>query len=156
MAQLRDMCFRLTDLGKIETGLNSDSMKLLQAFDGKTPFHKIQQSVGLPADVFKNSFLELFRNKLIEEVQGGSSGESGNEEYLDGSVLEQLSEVAVKIVGPVGGLLVSDALEALKLNPAKVPASRVSELIKTIADDIPGESQAQQFLDSLPPGLLST
>jgi len=61
MAQLRDMCFKRTDLGTLEKHLNSDSMKLLQHFDGRTPFHQIQQLVGLPAAVFKSSFLELFQ-----------------------------------------------------------------------------------------------
>lgn len=153
MAQLRDMCFKRTDLGTIEKHLNSDSMKLLQYFDGRTPFHQIQQMVGLPAAVFKSSFLELFQKKLIEEVHDPLSAQAGPVSFVDNAVLDKLRMAAIQVAGPIGELLVSDSIENMGLQPSKIPVSRLPELVRTIADDIPGEKQRSMFLDQLPPDL---
>lgn len=153
MAQLRDMCFKRTDLGTIEKHLNSDSMKLLQHFDGRTPFHQIQQMVGLPAAVFKSSFLELFQKKLIEEVHDPLTTSAGPVSFVNTSVLDKLRMAAIQVAGPIGELLVSDCIENMGLQPSKIPVSRLPELIQAISEDIPGEKQRSMFLGQLPPDL---
>ena len=150
MVKLRDMCFKKTDHGNIENGLNSDTLALLNAFDGRTPFFQIQQAARLPRTVFKESFLELYQKKLIKEVSKAPRPLSTKEEYLGDSILDDLRTAAVQVAGPIGELLVSDALEHLKLQPSTIPVSQLPNLVKIIAEDIPGEKQRKRFMEQIP------
>lgn len=144
MAKFRDMLFRRSDISyTAEEELEADTLKLLQEFNGQRTIFQVQQLVGLAGAVFKSSFLELFDKKLIEEIRTPIV----TDEYVDESVLKRLREVIVEVAGPVGELLIADATEDLDLELARIPVTRISELVTMIAKGIPGDKQRGMFME---------
>lgn len=146
MAKFKDMRFQSAGVGN--TGdLSSESLELLRAFDGIAPISEIRTRVNLDNTTFRECFLELFKKKLITEIDSSVADVAEVSENLDTSYLEIIVKEVVAVAGPMGELLVSDAMDELGLDASQIPINKKDLLIAAISESIPGEKQRKQFLD---------
>ena len=146
MAKFKDMRFQSAGVGN--TGeLSPESLELLRAFDGIAPISEIRIRVKLDNTTFRECFLELFKKKFITEIDYSTADVAEVSEHLDSSFLETLVKEVVAVAGPMGELLVGDALDELGLDASQIPMHKKDIIIAAISESIPGEKQRKQFLD---------
>ena len=148
MAKFKDMCFKRTNIGGSDS-LLPQSLELLEAFDGVASMSEIRKRVGLESSVFKDCFLDLFKKKLIVEVNKPNDRPSTPVVYLDTSEIEKIKNAVVQVAGPLGEMLVQDVLEQMNLIPSQIPQEKLQDIIEAVSDSIPGEKQAAQFRNSV-------
>jgi hypothetical protein len=82
--------------------------------------------------------VKLFKLKLIEKVEKGV-------EYINGQVLNNIRDTLIKLLGPLGEVLMDDAAEQLNVEKSKILQKNVAEYLMAIANEIPSEKQKREF-----------
>ncbi len=74
---------------------------------------------------------------------------------IEKALMEQMHRATIEVVGPAADILIEDALDNLKLDPARISETQFKELIAEITQGIPGDKQKatfeqimSQFIDS--------
>ena len=139
MEKLKDVYFRKTSLASNESmTFDQNMLKLLLAIDEDKSVLEISKQVKLDPTVFKECFVKLYKLKLIEKVDKGV-------EYINGEVLNSIRDTLVKLLGPLGEVLMDDAAEQLNVEKSKILQKNVPEYLMAIANEIPSEKQKREF-----------
>lgn len=139
MEKLKDVYFRKTNLASNDSmTFDQNMLTLLLAIDEDKSILEISKQVKLDPTVFKECFVKLYKLKLIEKVDKGV-------EYINGMVLNDIRETLIKLLGPLGEVLMDDAAEQLNVEKSKIPQKNVPEYLMAIANEIPSDKQKREF-----------
>lgn len=139
MTKLQNARFRKTNFtSHDETVFDTDMLKLLMAIDENKPILQIAKEIKMDPVVFRESFLRLFKLKLIEEVKPKVV-------YVDESFLEGLRDTLINLTGPLGEMLLEETAEKMNFHIPKIPKSSVADFVYQIAQEIPGEKEQAEF-----------
>lgn len=139
MAKLRDVRFKKTNIsldGELE--FDQDMLTLLLAIDEKKTLLQVAKETKMDSAAFKKCFLKLYNLKLVEEVV-----EKVN--YVDNQFLNSIRDNLVKLLGPLGEVLMEDAAEKINSTLPHIPKDSAADYIHAIASDIPGDKQKTEF-----------
>jgi hypothetical protein len=139
VTKLQDARFRKTNFSAHdETVFDPDMLKLLMAIDEGKPVLQIAKEINMDPVVFRESFLRLFKLKLIEEVKQKVV-------YADEGFLARLRETLVNLVGPLGEMLMEETAEKMNFQSTKIPKSSVADFVYQVAKEIPGDKEQAEF-----------
>ena len=139
MTKLQDARFRKTNFtAHDETVFDADMLKLLMAIDEGKPILQIAKEIKMDPTVFRESFLRLYKLKLIEEVKQKIV-------YADELFVTRLKETLINLTGPLGEMLLGEAAEKMNLQLSRIPKSSVADFVYQVAKEIPGEKQQAEF-----------
>jgi hypothetical protein len=139
VTKLQDARFRKTNFSaQDETVFDPDMLKLLMAIDEGKPVLQIAKEINMDPAVFRESFLRLFKLKLIEEVKQKIV-------YADESFLTRLRETLVNLVGPLGEMLMEETAEKMNFQSTRIPKSSVADFVYQVAKEIPGDKEQAEF-----------
>jgi hypothetical protein len=113
-------------------------LKLLMAIDENKPILDIAKEIKMDPAVFRESFLRLFKLKLIEEVKPKVV-------YIEDSFITILRETLINLTGPLGEMLLEETAEEMGFRMPKIPKSNVADFIYQIAQEIPGGKEQAEF-----------
>ena len=113
-------------------------LKLLMAIDENKPILQIAKELKMDPAIFRDSFLQLYKLKLIEEVKQKIV-------CADELFVAHLRETIVNLVGPLGEMLLDEAAEKMNLTVSRIPKSLVADFVYQVAKEIPGEKQQTEF-----------
>ena len=113
-------------------------LKLLMAIDEGKPILQIAKEIKMDPTVFRESFLRLYKLKLIEEVKQKIV-------YADELFVTRLKETLINLTGPLGEMLLGEAAEKMNLQLSRIPKSSVADFVYQVAKEIPGEKQQAEF-----------
>ena len=99
---------------------------------------QIAKEIKMDPAVFRESFLRLYKLKLIEEVKQKIV-------YVDELFITRLKETLISLTGPLGGILMEEAAEKMNLQLSRIPKSTVADFVYQVAKEIPGETQQAEF-----------
>lgn len=116
-----------------------DLLKLYLAIDEDKSIIALFKESKLEPAVFKKHILRLIKLKLIKQVT------EDHQEYVDRGFLTRLRQVLIEVSGPLGDLLIEDAVETMQVELSKIPISKVADFVYQIATAIPGDKQAAEF-----------
>jgi hypothetical protein len=109
---------------------------LLTALDGKRSLEKVAAQINTPLEKVLEMAAEVVRLGLAVTVTGPR--------VPQGFVTELTARV-VRILGPVGEVIVEDAFEDLGLNPSDLPYDAIPGLLQTIGEQFRNDQQRAQF-----------
>jgi len=139
VTKLQDARFRKTNFtAHDETVFDADMLKLLMAIDEGKPVLQIAKEIKMDPAAFRESFLRLYKLKLIEEVKQKIV-------YVDELFITRLKETLVSLTGPLGGILMEETAEKMNLQLSRIPKSTVADFVYQVAKEIPGEAQQAEF-----------
>ncbi len=139
MTKLQNARFRKTNFtSHDETVFDTDMLKLLMAIDENKPILDIAKEIKMDPAVFRESFLRLFKLKLIEEVKPKVV-------YVEDSFITILRETLINLTGPLGEMLMEETAEKMGFKMPKVPKSTVADFVYQIAQEIPGDKEQAEF-----------
>jgi len=139
VTKLQDARFRKTNFtAHDETVFDADMLKLLMAIDEGKPILQIAKEIKMDPTVFRESFLRLYKLKLIEEVKQKIV-------YADELFVTRLKETLINLTGPLGEMLLGEAAEKMNLQLSRIPKSSVADFVYQVAKEIPGEKQQAEF-----------
>jgi hypothetical protein len=139
VTKLQDARFRKTNFSAHnEAVFDPDMLKLLMAIDEGKPVLQIAKEIKMDPAVFRESFLRLFKLKLIEEVKQKIV-------YANEDFITRLKETLVNLVGPLGEMLVDETAERMNFQSSKIPKSSVADFVYQVAKDIPGDKEQAEF-----------
>lgn len=139
MTKLQDARFRKTNFSAHnETVFDPDMLKLLMAIDEGKPVLQIAKEIQMDPAVFRESFLRLFKLKLIEEVKQQIV-------YADENFHIRLKETLVNLVGPLGEMLMEETAEKMNFQSSRIPKSSAADFVYQVAKEIPGDKEQSEF-----------
>ena len=139
MKRLANVYFRKTDLAASgNVTLDQNMLKLLFAIDENKTILEVAREINLDPPVFKQSLVKLYKLKLIEKKEK-------EVEYIDASFLNNVRDTLVKLLGPLGEVLMDDAAEEMDMERSKIPKTLVAEYLMAIAEEIPSDKQKSEF-----------
>ncbi len=139
MTKLQNARFKKSNFASYDEAVfDSDMLKLLMAIDENKPILQIAKEINMDPVVFKESFLRLFKLKLIEEVKPQVA-------YVDESFLTILRDTLINLTGPLGEMLLEDTAEKMNYVIPKIPKTNVADFVYQIAQEIPGDKEQAEF-----------
>ncbi len=133
-----DTVLKLRALDQLDTSIELPvtAAGLLSVLDGRRSLEQTSRIIGLPI----NQVLEL----AARVVQLGLAAPASAPRVAQGFLTELTARV-VRILGPVGAIVVEDALEDLRLDGTELPFDAINDLVKTISDQFRSDQQRTQF-----------
>jgi hypothetical protein len=139
VTKLQNARFRKTNFtSHDETVFDTDMLKLLMAIDEEKPILEIAKEIKMDPVVFRESFLRLFKLRLIEEVKPKVV-------YVGESFLASLRETLINLTGPLGEMLLEETAEKMNFQIPNIPKSSVADFVYQIAQEIPGDKEQAEF-----------
>lgn len=134
---------RLVFARKIKSNLPNVSMdgymlNVLAEMDGKKSLNDICERVGMSMVEMRETVAKLVQHELIEQVQ--SVGAVLSKEFM-----QFLTQELSRACGPIGSLLVEDAVADMGCRFDQVPSDRAAELIELLAREIPRDEKKVTF-----------
>jgi len=108
------------------------------AIDEKKPILDIAKEIKMDPVIFRESFLRLFKLKLIEEVKPKIV-------YVDEAFVDRLRETLINLTGPLGEMLMEETAERMNFKIPKIPKSSIADYVYQVAQEIPGEKEQAEF-----------
>ena len=112
------------------------AIHLMRHTDGETSLHELSDRLELPLETILDAARELFRHKLIKRVSAPMVGRD---------FLVALNRAAVDIMGPMGEIVIEDALFELGLGQEAVPEQALPELIDELKNQFRDRELRQRF-----------
>lgn len=113
-------------------------LKLLLAIDENKSILQIAKEINMDPVVFKESFLKLFKLKLIEEVKP-------EVDYVEESFLTRLSDALSTLIGPLGEIVMEETAEKMNFKMPKIPKASIADFVYQVALEIPGDKEQVEF-----------
>ncbi len=125
-----------------EIRVNGRMLQLLMTLDGKKTLAEIASRLGGSLADIKKTVVLLLDSGLIQ-IAGGS------ESLLSKDFFNFVTEKLARIVGPIAGLMVEDAIYDLGGKGQKIPKSKGVELIDIFSRQIPDDEQRAAFIQAM-------
>ncbi len=103
--------------------LSLSALDLWRRLDGNSSLRQLAAEAGRPVDAFVRAANELFDNALVDYV---------SLVVADPRFAQELAREAVDLLGPVGEIVVEDALYELGLTVDTIPVGKVDELVQLL------------------------
>jgi DNA-binding MarR family transcriptional regulator len=132
---LKTVLMKSLQLSAGDYNITADMLRLLMAVDGKKSLSAIIEELGMNPATFKKALATLWDLKLVEPVKP----------LLDEKFFKALKRILIQLTGPMGELLVDDALDGMNLTSKIVPIERAVELINNISLGVPDPGLQDQF-----------
>jgi DNA-binding transcriptional ArsR family regulator len=116
------------------------AIHLLQHIDGERSLDELSLRTGLAIDSVMEATRELYRHGLIARVQVP---------MLDRGFLAALTRATVDIMGPMGEIVVEDALFDLGLRREAVPEHALTDLLAELSTQFRDQRWRQRFLEKV-------
>ena len=117
-------------------------LQLLMTLDGKKTLAEISSRLGCNLAELKTTVALLLDSGLIQ-IAGGS------EPLLSKDFFKFVTEKLARIVGPIAGLMVEDAIYDLGGKGRKIPESKGIELIDIFSRQISDDEQRAAFIQAM-------
>ncbi len=128
------------DLG--EFSLDGQMLSILMELDGRTRLGTVAKKIGQNLDSVEEVIRRLLDMRLVEPVEDAIS-------MLDRDFFDYLNTQMARAVGPVGEVLVEDAVADLGCTMTKFPSHRAAELVDMLARQIKREEKRTAFKQNL-------
>jgi hypothetical protein len=132
---LKTVLMKSLQLSAGDYNISADMLRLLMTVDGKKNLAVIIEELGMNPHTFKKALATLWDLKLVEPLKP----------LLDEKFFKSLKRILVQLTGPIGELLVDDAINGMDLTSKTVPVERAVELINDISMGIPDPELQDQF-----------
>ena len=109
---------------------------MLTALDGKRSLEKVASLINTPLEKVLEMAAQVVGLGLAVSVTGPR---------VPQDFVTELTARVVRILGPVGEIIVEDAFEDLGLNPSDVPFDAIPGLLQTINEQFRNDQQRAQF-----------
>ncbi len=135
---LKTVLMKSLQLSAGDYNISADMLRLLMTVDGKKNLAVIIEELGMDPHAFKKALATLWGLKLVEPLKP----------LLDEKFFKSLKRILVQLTGPIGELLVDDAINGMGLTSKTVSVERAVELINYISLGIPDPGLQDQFRDN--------
>ncbi|MGD2125425.1 MAG: hypothetical protein PVG99_05050 [Desulfobacteraceae bacterium] len=125
-----------------EFAVDSRMLSVLMELDGQKSLALIARKIGLDMGAIRQVTAKLLKLKLVEPVEGAVS-------VLDRDFLDFLSTQLRLAVGPIGEVLIEDAMVDLGNDLNQFPSHRAAELVDLLARQIQREEKRTEFQQSM-------
>lgn len=112
------------------------ALQLLRHLDGETPLAEVAAKAGLTLTDALQAADELFRQGLISPVGARAVPER---------FMRELTRLMVDLMGPMGEIVVEDALYDLGVGAGTLPVTRVGELLRELRAQLKRTDWQQTF-----------
>ncbi len=143
MGKYNDIFFKRTNfyIDK-EIKLDARSLQVLVCIDERKSVGQIAKELKLPVETLRDILKRLFRIKLIQRLDV-------NVEYMDRRFAETVETLLIDLTGPLGSMLLDEAIESFKLDADSIPKDKAKDLIYAIAKDIPDDEESEKFVTAM-------
>ncbi|MBN2244840.1 MAG: hypothetical protein JW755_03240 [Candidatus Aminicenantes bacterium] len=128
------------DMG--EYSLTGQMLTLLMHLDGKKDIKTIAKSSGMDMNNMRVTLSKLLALDLIEPVAEAVP-------MLNADFVKYLEAQLSLATGPIAGILIEDAVEALGVGLRNIPRHRAAELTDMLARQIPREEKKIAFQQAM-------
>lgn len=122
--------------------MDNDMLAVLAEIDGERNVEQLSSDLNMHMNTMRDVLSRLADKGLISEVEQKVP-------LLSPKTLEAMKQYLVKAVGPMGEVLFDDIADELGLDSAEIPVNRASELVESLAEEIPDEATKQTFKNRL-------
>jgi predicted ArsR family transcriptional regulator len=122
--------------------MDNDMLAVLAEIDGERNVEQLSSDLNMHMNTMRDVLSRLAEKGLISEVEQKVP-------LLSPKTLEAMKQYLVKAVGPMGEVLFDDIADELGLDSAEIPVNRASELIESLAEEIPDDATKQTFKNRL-------
>jgi hypothetical protein len=142
-SDLPKICFKRARNPKMEkTSMDGRMLRVLLALDGRKTVQQIASETGLAIIHFREILAKLWKLGLVECVD--TSGP-----LVDQAFFDSLGTALIQLVGPIGEVLLEDVLSDMGLTKAKIPVSRIGDLIDRLTEQIPDPAMGNKFRQAM-------
>jgi len=128
----------ISRLGDERVSLDGRMLAVLTALDGKRPLADVAKATGMDLNLVKDVISDLMEMNLVEQVEEIVSG-------IDREFWDYLRDQLVLAVGPIGEVLIEDAVDGLGYTVETLPAHRAAELVDSLAREIQRKDRRSFF-----------
>lgn len=128
------------DMG--EYSLTGQMLTLLMNIDGKKDIRTIAKTSGIDTNNIRVTISKLLALDLIEPVIEAVP-------MLNNEFIEYLEDQLSFATGPIAGILIEDAIEALGVGPKSIPRHKAAELTDMLSRQIPREEKRIAFQQAM-------
>jgi len=128
------------DMGAFK--LSSQMLNVLASLDGRRDVSDLVEQLNLSWGEIRQILIKLQENNLIDLA-------SEQEQILSSRFFEILQDRLAAYMGPVAGMLVDDAVQAMGEQKDGFPSRRAAELVDRLAEQITSTDKRQEFQHSL-------
>ncbi len=118
--------------------LDGQTLNVLMMLDGKKTIEQVGQQAGIILSDLRQVILKLIKMRLVESVERAVT--LVNDEFVNFLVYKMSLAI-----GPLGEIVVEEAMEELGFNRSNFPASKIAELIKHLTKEIKREDKRSEF-----------
>jgi hypothetical protein len=130
--------------GQGDISLDAGMIRLLVAIDEKKTVAQTAAELKLELTALAPALARLLQLGLVEPVTKAPA-------YLDSRFFTALNTQIIRAVGPIGAVLIEDALGDLGLTMNTVPVRQAAELVALLANEIPDPGRRVQFQKAMLP-----
>ena len=142
-SDLPKMCFKSApQLGMKNVPLDGRMLQVLISMDGKKTVEQIASEIGLPMIQFREILAKLWKEGLLQCLD-----QSGP--LLDAAFFTNLKSALVRVVGPMGEILLQDVLSDMGLTRSKAPVTKAGELIERLSEQFPDPVMGNRFRQAM-------
>lgn len=123
-------------MGELE--FDQDMLTVLMAIDEEKTLLQVAKETKMDIADFKACMLKLYNLGLVEKVEQSVV-------FLEKRILDEISEILIGLLGPLGVFLMQDAAENINAELPHIPENNLSDFIESILSEIPGDKQKQEF-----------
>ena len=125
-----------------EYSLTGHMLTLLMHFDGKKDIKTIAKTAEMDMNNLRGILSKLLALDLIEPIEEAVP-------MLHTDFIEYLEGQLSLATGPIAGILIEDAIEALGVSPKNIPRHRAAELTDMLSRQIPREEKRMAFQQAM-------
>ena len=139
MVNQTDYYFRRTgSFIEKEISLDNVDLQILALIEQNKSARQITKELNISPALMKHKIMALHKQQVIKLVEN-------NYDCMDQDFSEHIRKTLIDMVGPLGSLLLDDALDGLNLETDNIPKIIAKDIIRMIAKEIPDEEHSEKF-----------
>lgn len=125
--------------------LKSTDWAVLTQMDGNKTIAEIADTLAMSEAEILSIVENLNGQQLIEKIGSGKKAV----EYIAPEFFDELEHVLIRLIGPVGVIIIDDILIDLKKEKDSVEKEYISTLVEAISDEIDDEGKKLSFQQTM-------
>lgn len=142
-ASIADLVFRQAIRGELgQLSMDGQMLHVLLNLDGRKTLEEVGRQLGLELSALRSVMAKLIKLELVERVEIAAP-------TVDAEFMEYLVSKLSAALGPLGAIVVDDALDELGCNGEGLPVERCAELVSVLAEEIQREDKRIDFKQTM-------
>ncbi len=142
MSDYNEIFFKRTNSIDKEIKVDSLSLQVLVCIDERKSVGQIANELNISMKDLRDILKKLYKIKLIQRVDI-------NVEYMDRRFAKAIESTLIDQVGPLGSMLLDEAIETFKVDTDTIPKDKAKDFIYAIAKNIPDEDESEKFVKEM-------